>query len=155
MRTQENLLVLLVIVRALMGLSNLSYAQSQSFSETIPFSEWVPCANNGEGEMVSGSITLHAVLHLDKKDFFTKLHFQPQSTDLVGETTGKRYTVNGADNFMRNSYYTLGAVVYTSISRFHIVGDGIQFMKKETYHFTVNDNGELSSSVESEGVTCK
>ena len=157
MYTSKRLLLPILALTIFMfsGLINQSNAQSVSSTEEIPFFVLVPCANGGAGELVGGTIILHTVIHTDKDGNVTKTHFQPQTSSLVGLTTGMAYKATGVTQFMFDSNLDNGATTFTFINRFHIVGKGVQFYAKDTFHTTVNANGETTTTVDNFSVECK
>src|SRR5436305_11941200 len=62
----------------------------------ISFAGFVPCANGGAGEILSGSIDVHNLVTSTVNDHHTsdRFHFQPHGT-MVGEITGDAYRVTG------------------------------------------------------------
>ena len=135
------------------GLINQSNAQSVSSTVEIPFAVYVPCANDGAGETVSGILQIHFLNHIDKDGNLTKWHAQPQAQRVVGETTGMVYRGGGVTQEMLD--FNPGASTYSSINRFHFVGKGIQFFVKDTFHMTTNANGETTADVSNSSVECK
>ena len=84
------------------------------------------------------------------------MHFQPQDSYLEGLSTNMKYQANGVTQQMFDSKPDGdGAITYTYINRFHIVGNGVQYYVKRTVHLTVNANGMISSDVSSFSAECK
>jgi hypothetical protein len=152
--TQKSLLTITtLIVFMFSGLFNQTNAKSISLMEEIPFSIFVPCANDGNGEMVEGTFVLHIVITTDKDANVTKAHFQPQVSNLEGMDSGNRYNATGVTQEMLDK--GAGANTYTYINRFHFVGEGIQYYQYDTVHVTVNANGEVTADVSNTVVECK
>ena len=111
--------------------------------------EFVECANDGLGEVVSGTIEVHGVF--DNNGGFI---FHPQGQYLTGEDTGIKYraagvTIQRVDNVTEN-----GAITGSFINRFHFVGKGTQFYLKENGQYVENSNGLILETFSTE-VTCK
>ena len=156
MKNLNNLfkLMLVIAIFTSSAFKNEVKAQTQSYIEEISFSEWVPCANDGNGELVTGSLVLHTLIQLDKDLRFKKLHFQPQYSELEGQVTGEKYQAHGAENFIFD-INNKGARSVSFISMYHIVGKSANFMVKATAHLTINANGEISSDIDMEKMDCK
>ena len=62
-------------------------------NQTQPFDVFVPCANGGAGEDVSGTVDLHTLVTftINDNNVSGKFHFQPQGSNLVGSVTGDVY----------------------------------------------------------------
>jgi hypothetical protein len=136
-------------------LKNDLNAQSTSFKEEVSWMAFVPCANDGMGEWVTGTVVLHTVVHSNKRGMVTKVHTQPQVTNLVGAVTGMVYKGNGVTQTMYDSNLGDNAFTQTYINRYHIVGQGIQYHVKVTEHLTINANGELTVQVDNISTECK
>lgn len=134
---------------------NQADAQSVSSKAEMAWGVDVPCANDGAGEWVSGTLVLHTVIHSNKRGIVTKVHYQPQSSSLTGQITGMVFKANGVTQTMYSNLLGGGAYTYTFINRYHIVGNGIQFYVKQTVHYTVNANGILTADVDNFSVECK
>ena len=107
----------------------------------------IPCANGGLGEDVVLSGTLHILTHItfsNSGNLTIKTHFQPQGISGVGQSTGAKYQGTGVTqdilNLSRGETYTL-------VNNFRMIGQGPgnNFALHETFHYTVNANGTLTS----------
>jgi len=130
------------------GFSQLNAQATQiHFSQYIEI--FVECANDGLGEVISGTVEGHAV---DDPNGGYIAHAPGQY--LTGETTGMKYRATGAtiqrvDNVTEN-----GAITGTFINRFHFVGKGTQWFLKGTFHYVETPSGVVVEFGSSE-VTCK
>jgi hypothetical protein len=132
-------------------------------NEQIPFAQvaFVPCANNGAGEPVLISGTLHILQHQTISDaghLQVKFHFQPQGASGVGLTTGDTYRATGVTQQTVTADLTDGAPQeFTFINNFRIVGQGPDnnLLVHQTIHITVNANGELTAEVVNTSVECR
>jgi hypothetical protein len=129
----------------------------------VPFAQlaFVPCANNGAGELVLISGTLHVLLHQTISDAGHaqfKFHFQPQGASGVGLTTGDTYRATGVTQQTVTVDLTDGApFTQTFINNFRIIGQGRDnnLLVHQTIHFTVNANGEPTAAVVNTSVECR
>lgn len=130
-------------------------AQSVSSRDMVQsISNFIPCANGGAGEMVSGDLLTHAIIHTNKDGIVTKMQFHPQGGVLIGQTTGTRFQANGLTNFIMDN--PAGTFTDTFVNRYHLVGmGGVQFKVFETIHVTVNANGDVTADVNNFTFECK
>ena len=153
-------LALALALIASLGVSP-AMARAETFKDNVrvPFElfVFVPCAAGGAGEVVSLSGPLHIlfVTTIDSKGgFHAKSHFQPQGVSGYGETTGARYQATGVTQDHFN-----GKVGFTStfVNNFKIIGQGPNnnFLIHETFHVTVNANGEVTAEVVNVKVKCQ
>ena len=119
---------------------------------------FVPCALGGQGEDVHLSGDLHTVIHVtrDAHDtYHIEQHYQPQGISGVGMTSGAQYQATG---ITRSSENVVGMPYnYTLVNNFRIIGQGAgnNFLLHETFHITVNANGELTAVADNYSVDCK
>ena len=143
----------LFVIVGLLGVQQAN-AQSESVKEVVGWNVFVPCANNGVGEMVTGTITMHTVIHTNKLGVITKVHSQPQSSAMVGASTGMTYKATGVTQTMTKAPGN-GAFTRTFINRYHFVGKGIQFYIKNTSHLTITPDGDVIVDFTKSSVECK
>lgn len=137
-------------------------AQAETFTSNdfVPFNAtvFVPCANGGAGEDVDLSGTIHEQFHItiNKNRVSIKSHFQPQGVSGVGQTTGDTYRAVGVTQEHQSLPLTNGAANFTFINNFRIIGQGPgnNFQVHQTIHVTVNANGEVTSEVINESISC-
>lgn len=148
-------LIVLFIAGLVVGAPTLLSAQSVSNRVVIEsLTEFIPCANAGEGEMVSGDIILHAVIHTTKEGRVTRVHVNVQGGTLTGESTGTVYQASGRNSYVFDN--PEGAYTQTSVNEFHYVGQGgVRYRIFTTNHTTLNANGELTSRVDNVRVDCQ
>ncbi len=73
-------------------------ASTENLSVPFTFSEFVPCANGGAGEMVNLSGDLHILIHQTVSasgNIVTKFQGNPQGISGIGEITGDKYQATG------------------------------------------------------------
>ena len=145
---------------AVVSSSQLS-AKATTFTsnEKQPVDEiiFVPCANGGAGENVHLTGTIHILIHttLNKNNFTTKYHFQPQGISGLGESTGITYHGSGVTQeeikgSLKNEKY-----MDTYINNFKIAGHGVNYKIHNNMHITVNANGETTATVDNFSSDCK
>ena len=134
-------------------------AQTFTDEERIPIElfTFVPCANEGTGEVVMLAGNLHVLYHVtlnDRGGYHAKSLAQPQGVSGIGLTSGDKYQGTGVTQSQFN-----GTVGYEStyINNFRIIGQasGNNYLVHETYHVTVNANGEVTAYVDNYSVECR
>jgi hypothetical protein len=153
------LAVTLVSIAALTALPAAAQAITFRDNVRVPFETivFVPCAAGGAGEEVflSGSIHLLFVTTIDAGGgFHSKFHFQPQGVSGFGLITGDKYQGTGVTQGHFNGKV---GVQDTFVNNFRIIGQGPgnNFMIHETFHVTINANGEVTAFVDNFRVTCR
>jgi len=121
----------------------------------MSWSDFSPCLNEGNGEVISGTLKLHFVNHFDKNGYLTKWHAQPQGSFLVGQTTGIVYRATGVTQEMLGKSNGNGADTYQWINRYHMVGQGVQWFVKQTMSVTINANGVVTADFNKSESECK
>lgn len=133
----------------------------QSFTDqgriAIELFAFVPCANEGAGEVVMLAGNLHVLYRVtlnDRGDYHAKSLAQPQGVSGMGLVTGDAYVGTGVTQSQFN-----GVVGYetTYVNNFRIIGqgNGNNYLVHETFHVTVNANGEVTAYVDNYSVGCK
>ncbi len=89
------------------------------------YAGWVPCANGGAGELVTGTIDAHLLDTSTVNDGVDSWQFMfaPRGT-LIGRTTGEPYRLAGVE---RGTYVTVAQgdkFVLTYVHRYHLIGPG-------------------------------
>jgi hypothetical protein len=139
-------------------------AQAQTFTdnvkEPIALAVFVECANGGAGELVELTGTLHVLFHVTvdaQGGVHVKSHFQPQGIRGVGSTTGDKYQATGVTQDHFNAGSDGLPVTFTFINNFRIIGKGPgnNFLVHETFHVTINANGQVTAEVDNFRAECK
>jgi hypothetical protein len=127
----------------------------------VPFDleVFVPCAAGGAGEDVELSGFRHVLLRstVSKSGSIEeKLHVQLEGLSGVGSATGDKYQGTGVTQYEITLHNPL-PITETFTSDLHIIGQGPgnNFRLHETFHFTINANGEVTASVDHVRVDCK
>lgn len=157
-RTFATLLAITAI--ALAGAAGAgAQATTVTTNEQVPITvfAFVPCANDGAGELVVLTGTLHVLTHVtidDQGGLHVKQHFQPQGLSGVGLTTGDTYRGTGVT---QTEFNATAATEQTSINNFRIIGQGRDnnFLVHSTFHVTVNANGEVTTVVDNFSTECR
>ena len=82
---------------------------------------FVPCGNNGAGEIVALAGTLHAVLQLSfdaAGGVHVKIHEQPQRVSGIGQTTGATFQARGVTHQQANTKS------FTFLNTLRLIGQG-------------------------------
>jgi hypothetical protein len=124
----------------------ISKAQATSEKLELPWKIFIPCANDGLGEWLTGTLTLHYVTN--KNCWY---HHQAMGCVLVGEDTGTVYRVTG---ITEHTTIEAGKYINTYIDVYHFVGAGTQFLERIIYHVTIV-NGETIVIVDHEQMICE
>ncbi len=155
------------LILSMCGLLQSTSAAAQAITDTtnlsIPFdlTLFIPCANDGAGELVQLSGPLHALFHntISPNGRITfKFHFQPQGIRGMGQTTGDRYQATGETQGTTTFDGVSGFPFETSfVNNFKIIGQGPgnNFLVHENFHVTINANGELTVLVDNFSIACK
>jgi hypothetical protein len=120
---------------------------------------FVPCADGGAGEFVELTGNLHILSHttVNGNRFNVMSHFQPQGISGVGQSTGDRYQGTGVTQERFGGSFVNGQFSDTFINNFRIIGQGPgnNFLVHQTFHLTVNANGEITTFVDNFKSDCK
>lgn len=141
----------------------LAAATVNHIEEKVPLElfVFVPCANDGAGELVVADGELHIVAQLvidNRGGLHVSGHFQPiRNVDGVGQVTGDVYHGVGVsrDNF--NEVADGFPLEFTSINNFRWIGPGPNnnLLVHATMHLTVNANGRVTAVVDNSSVECR
>lgn len=120
---------------------------------------FVPCADDGAGELVflEGNLHILTSLTINGNNFSAKSHFQPQGISGTGQTTGDKYQATGVTQDEFKGSFQNGQFEETFVNNFRIIGQGPgnNYVVHETYHLTINANGTITASVDNFSVDCK
>jgi hypothetical protein len=151
--------VFLATISAALALGVQAARSEVVVNESFPIAlaVFVPCADGGAGEEVVLDGDLHLLLTITENanHLSIKTHAQPQGISGTGLTTGDKYQGTGVtqDHFTVNR----GAETFTFVNNFRIIGQapGNNFLIHETFHVTINANGEITATVDNFSVECK
>jgi hypothetical protein len=139
----KRILVLLAIATVGMAAS-VSAAQAEVVTnETVSYaySGFVPCANGGAGELLTGTIEVHNLItstvngNIDSSQF----QFQPQGS-LIGRTTGDTYQLTGVTRGAYNESVQSGEYTLTYVNSYQLIGPGPgnNLRVREIAHLTID-----------------
>jgi hypothetical protein len=146
---------------SLMPTASAGGATAITTNDFVPFAQgvFVPCANGGSGEIVLIAGTLHIQQHatINGNRATIKSHFQPQGVGGVGQTTGDIYNATGVTQEVDTIAVSNGAFEFTFINNFRIVGPGPgnNLEVHQTIHVTINANGDVTTTINNNDVTCQ
>jgi hypothetical protein len=133
-------------------------ASTTSMSFPVDLVVFVDCADGGSGESVALSGNLHSVVHttVNPNGFTSFWHNQPQGISGVGLTTGDKYQGTGVTRNRFGGSFVNGQYSDTYVNNYRIFGQGPgnNFTLHETYHVTVNANGDVTADVENVTADC-
>jgi hypothetical protein len=135
-------ILMLLALTATAVLATATAAQAQNVTNTTAsfgYAGWVPCANGGAGELVTGTIEMHDLVTSTVNETVDASQFMsaPRGS-LVGQTTGDTYRLSGVT---RGTYVELvqsDRDVATYINRYRLIGPGAgnDLTVRETTHIT-------------------
>ena len=150
----------LINVLLVLTVSGFATASTQTLSIKVPLnlSEFIPGANQGNGEVVDFTGTLHAVILSTVKG--NNIHvnelFNPQGAKGVGETTGDVWAATGETRQDLTSSISAFPFETTFVNNFKLVdGTGGSFLIHENIHVTVLADGTTTAFVDNFTFTCK
>jgi len=154
------MLLSLVVVFLVVSISALGSASTQTLSMEIPlaFSMSIPCANQGNGEVVDFSGTLHAVFSstVNGNNIHLNLLFNPQGIKGLGETTGDVWQATGETREDMTASISAFPFTNTFVNNFKLIdGRGGSFLIHENFHVTVNANGTVTALHDNFTFTCR
>ena len=121
--------VLVLLAIATVGMTaSVTAAQAEIVSNdtvSYAYSGFVPCANGGSGELVTGTIDVHNLITstVNGNVESSQFQFQPRGS-LVGSSTGDTYRLTGvtrgsSSESLQNVIYTL-----TYVNSYQLIGPG-------------------------------
>lgn len=157
------LLALSLVLMSTPGAVSAQSATTFNLMQVMPvvYSEYVPCAAGGAGEMLnfSGSLkmTIHGTLTGDGRATFSA-KMVPLNVVGVGQTTGDQYQLVGETGTTRTYTIDFGqSERWTTVEHFRFVtpGAGNDYVTMTVYHEIVNADGEPFDTVERVTVECQ
>jgi len=159
MKTTKQALAVLVAM-TIIGAQSVKAEVTQNISVPLDgFSVFIPCANNGAGELVIFRGNLHILLSftINNNRVSGKDHFQPQGLTGTGSVTGDKYQATGVTQSMFSGSLVNGQYQSTYVNNFRIIGQGPgnNLLVQEIAHFTINANGTLTVYFDNFSADCK
>jgi len=158
--TKQALALLAATAMTIIGAHSVTAEVTQNISVPLDgFSVFIPCANNGAGELVIFQGNLHVLLSftINNNRVSGKDHFQPQGLTGTGNVTGDKYQGTGVTQSMFSGSLVNGQFESTSVNNFRIIGQGPgnNYLVHEIAHITINANGLATVFFDSLSVDCK
>lgn len=123
------------------------------------FSVFIPCANNGAGELVVFQGKLHELISftMNNNHVSGKTHFQPQGLTGTGNVTGDKYQATGVTQDMFAGSLVNGQYTETFNNNFRVLGQGPDnnLLLHIVAHITINANGTTTVFFDSLRGDCK
>jgi len=108
---------------------------------THAYSGFVPCANGGAGELLTGTIDVHnlATSTVNGNVDSWQFQFQPHGS-LVGRITGDTYQLTGVTRGTYNDVLQSGEYVLTFVNSYQLIGPGSgnNLRVREIAHVTID-----------------
>ena len=155
-------LAALVLTVSVLGTSTAS-AQTTSTKVPVTIPVFIPCANDGDGEFVEMTGTLHVLTHISTNAngcVTMKNHFQPMNLSGVGDVSGDKYQGNGGTQSVTQDKTSCGdgcIIEDRFVNNYRMIGQGpgnnfqVHQVMKVTYNVCTN---ETTVVVEQESVEC-
>ena len=151
----------IIAALAALGLvTSATAAQAQittNTTESYAFSGWVPCADNGAGELVTGTIDAHVLATSTVNDTVDawQFMFAPRGT-LVGRKTGESYQLTGVQRGTYVDGEQGDRSVLTYVNRYQLIGAGSagNLVVRETAHVTRNGD-DVVVQFDDYGIECQ
>jgi hypothetical protein len=158
-QTVKRVLLLLTLALAGMAASATAAQAAVTTNEqvSLAFAGFVPCANGGAGEILSGTIEVHnlSTATVNANNASDKFQFQPHGS-MVGAITGDTYRVTGvtqgrSSESLQNGQYTL-----TYVNTFQLIGPGPgnNLLVHEIAHMTI-DGDDVVVRHDNLSIDCK
>jgi hypothetical protein len=108
---------------------------------SLAYAGFVPCANGGAGEILSGTIDVHNLIAstVNGDNISEHFQFQPHGS-MVGAITGDTYRVTGVTQGTSTASLQTGRYTLTYVNNFHLIGPGPgnNLRVHEIAHMTIN-----------------
>jgi hypothetical protein len=150
----------LVAVLLVLTISVFATASTEVINIVTPltFRQMIPCANQGNGEFVDFSGTLHQLLTstVNGNNIHLTELSNPQGVKGVGETTGEVWVGTGETRQNLNASVNTFAFETTFVNNFKLVnGNDGSFQIHENTHVTVLADGTTTASIDNFSFTCR
>jgi hypothetical protein len=155
----KRILVLLTIATVGMATSVAAAHAGVVSNETVSYaySGFVPCANGGAGELLTGRIDVHNLTtstvngNVDSWQF----QFQPHGS-LVGRITGDTYQLTGVTRGTYNDIVQSGEYTLTYVNSYQLIGPGPgnNLLVREIAHVTI-DGDDVIVEHDDFSIECK
>jgi hypothetical protein len=162
-RALRALFVVAGVSGGLVGMPGRVHGQADNSMQNLAFpvaiAAFVPCANDGVGEVVQLAGRLHVLTQTvaNASGITVKSQLQPQGVNGVGMDSGDRYQGTGVTHSTMSSSAPGADLTFSYVNNFRMIGrgPGNNLMVHETVHVTVNAQGAMTASVDNYRVTCR
>ena len=141
----KRIVVLLAIATVGMAASMTTAQANVVTNETLSYaySGFVPCANGGTGELLTGTIDVHNLItstvngRIDSSQFL----FQPRAS-LIGTVSGDTYRLTGVTLGTSNESLQSGRYTLTYVNSYQLIGPGPgnNLLVREVAHLTIDED---------------
>jgi hypothetical protein len=155
----KRMFVLLAIAAVGMAASVTAAQAEVVTDETVSYaySGFVPCANDGAGELVTGTIDAHNLItstvngSIDTWQF----QFQPRGS-VVGRSTGDTYRLTGVTRGIYSENIQSGEYALTYVNSYQLIGPGPanNLLVREVAHVTI-DGDDVVVEHDDLSIECK
>lgn len=135
-------ILFLLVVAAVAATASVSAAQARVVTNnttSLHYSGFVPCANGGAGELLTGSIEIHNLVTSTVNDGVDvwQFEYQPHGT-LVGRITGDSYQLTGVTRGIYVDELRSGEYTGTYVNSYQLIGPGTgnNLVVREIAHVT-------------------
>lgn len=139
--------------------SHLMAEKVTNIKEDISLNVFVPCANDGAGEVVALGGSLHTLVTTTTNENGSsfKVLNHPQGISGTGLTTGDQYRGTGGTQTAERVSFENGHSTQTFINNFRIIGrgPGNNLLLHTVAHVTVNANGDVTVDHQFDRVECR
>jgi len=139
------------VIITLLFIATFSNLNSQTQHWDIPFPEtvFVPCADDGNGEFLTGDLTIYFVLSK------TGIIAHPHGGYLIGSVTGDKYRAAGSETTRWSPVKENGAEIFTIVQRRRFVSKEANLLIKTSLHVITYPDGEVKVTMDNSEVICK
>ena len=152
--------VLLLLTLAAVGLAVVSVAQAKVTANdktSIAYAGYVPCANGGTGELLTGSIDVHDLSASTVNGNNESWHFDFEARGaLTGATTGDIYRLAAVEHGTYTQSLASDHSTLTYVNRYRLIGpgQGNNLIVRETAHVTIDADENVTVQHDDFGVVC-
>ena len=157
--TMKRVLVLLALATVGMAVSTTAAQAAVTTNEqvSLAFAGFVPCANGGAGEILSGTIDVHNLITstANANHVSDQFQFQPHGS-MIGAITGDTYRVTGVTRGTSTENLQNGQSTLTYVNSFQLIGPGPgnNLLVHEIAHITRNGD-DLVVQHDNLSIDCK
>jgi hypothetical protein len=142
------------------GVHGQAGGSKQNIAVPIMLVLFVPCANDGAGELIQVTGNLHLLTHtvVNQSGITEKVHIQPQGIAGTGVDSGDKYQATGVTQQITHTSSDPSAdQTFSFVNNFRLIGQGPgnNFLVHETVHVTTNARGVQTAFVDNFKMNCR